>query len=88
MSSSLSNSYPHQRQPHLQDLLSLLPTTAPRVTQVCPATGYYYALHEGEGATSTSIEEIGEEDKTYWAAAAAEVEPTLKKVLNGPDGVE
>jgi hypothetical protein len=61
---------------------------APRITCICPTTGYYRALHEGEGATFTSIEEIGEEEQVHWAAAAAEAEPTLKEALNGPDGAE
>jgi hypothetical protein len=64
--------------------IPLPPPAAPRITQVCPATGYYRALHEGEGATSTSIEE----NQTHWAAATAEVEPMLKEALNGPDGAE
>jgi hypothetical protein len=68
--------------------IPLPPPTAPRVTCVCSAAGYYYALHEGKGATSASIEEIGEEDQVHWVAAAAEVEPTLKEVLSGPDGAE
>jgi hypothetical protein len=68
--------------------IPLLPPAAPRITQVCPATGYYHALHKGKGATSASIEEIGEENQTHWAAAAAEAEPMLKEALNGPDGVE
>jgi hypothetical protein len=68
--------------------IPLPPPTAPRITRVRPTTGYYRALHKGEGATSASIEEIGEENQTHWAAATAEVEPMLKEVLNGPDGVE
>jgi hypothetical protein len=68
--------------------IPLPPPTTPRVTHVRPATGYYHAFHEGEGATSASIEEIGEEDKTQWATAAAEAEPMLKEMLNGPDGAE
>jgi hypothetical protein len=64
------------------------PPTTPRVTHVCPTAGYYCALHEGEGAISTSIEEIGKEDQVHWAAAAAEAEPMLKEVLSGPDGAE
>jgi hypothetical protein len=68
--------------------IPLPPPTAPRITRIHPATGYYCALHEGKGATSTSIEEIGEEEQVHWAAAAAEAEPMLKKALNGPDGVE
>jgi hypothetical protein len=71
-----------------RSLTSLLPPTAPRITRVHPTTGYYCALHEGEGATSASIEEIGEENQTHWAAAAAKAEPTLKEALNGPDGAE
>jgi hypothetical protein len=39
-----------------------LPPAALRITRVRPATGYYCALHEGEGATSASIEEIGEQN--------------------------
>jgi hypothetical protein len=65
--------------------IPLPPPTAPRVTQVCPTTGYYHALHDGKGATSASIEEIVKEDQAHWAAVAAEVEPMLKEVLNGPD---
>jgi hypothetical protein len=61
---------------------------APRITHVHPTTGYYHALHEGEGATSTSIEEISEENQTHWAAATAEAEPMLKEVLNEPDRAE
>jgi hypothetical protein len=68
--------------------IPLLPPAAPRITRVRPTTGYYRALHKGEGATSVSIEEISEENQTHWAAATAEVEPTLKEVLNGPDGAE
>jgi hypothetical protein len=68
--------------------IPLLPPATPRVTSVRPATGYYRALHEGEGATSASIEEIGKEHQTHWAAAAAEAEPTLKEALNRPDRVE
>jgi hypothetical protein len=49
---------------------------------------YHRALHEGKGATPISIEEIGEENQTHWAAAAAEVEQTLKEALKGPDKVE
>jgi hypothetical protein len=66
----------------------LLPPATPRITRVYLATGYYRALHEGEGATSTSIEEIGKENQTHWAAAAAEVEPMLKEALNRPDRVK
>jgi hypothetical protein len=68
--------------------IPLPPPTAPRITRVQPATGYYRTLHEGKGATSASIEEISEENQTHWAAATAEAEPTLKEALNGPDGAE
>jgi hypothetical protein len=68
--------------------IPLPPPAAPRITRVRPATGYYCALHKGEGATSASIEEIGEENQTHWAAAAAKAEPTLKEALNRPDGAE
>jgi hypothetical protein len=68
--------------------IPLPPPTTPRITRVRPATGYYHALHEGEGATSASIDEIGEENQTHWAAATAEAEPTLKEALNGPDRAE
>jgi hypothetical protein len=68
--------------------IPLPPPAAPRITRVRPATGYYRALHEGEGATSASIDEIGKEDQTHWAAAAAEAEPMLKEALNGPDRAE
>jgi hypothetical protein len=68
--------------------IPLLPPAAPRITHVHPATGYYHALHEGEGATSTSIEEISEKNQTHQAATTAKVEPTLKEVLNEPDGAE
>jgi hypothetical protein len=68
--------------------IPLPPPTAPRITQVRPTTGYYRALHKGEGATPASVEEIGEENQTHWAATTAEVEPTLKEALNGPDGAE
>jgi hypothetical protein len=53
--------------------IPLPPPTAPRITHVHPAAGYYHALYEGEGATSASIEEIGKEDQVHWAAAAADV---------------
>jgi hypothetical protein len=72
----------------LRSNIPLPPPTAPRINRVCPATGYYRALHKGEGATSTSIEEIGEENQTHWAAATAEAEPTLKEALNGADRAE
>jgi hypothetical protein len=72
----------------LRSNIPLLPPTAPRITQVRPATGYYRTLHEGKGATSASIEEISEGNQTHWAAATAEAEPTLKEALNGPDGAE
>jgi hypothetical protein len=68
--------------------IPLPPPAAPRITQVRPTTGYYRALHEGEGATSASVEEISEENQTHWAAATAEAEPTLKEALNRPDGAE
>jgi hypothetical protein len=63
----------------LRSNIPLPPPAAPRITQVRPAAGYYRALHEGEGATSTSIEEIGKENQIHWAATTAEVEPMLKK---------
>jgi hypothetical protein len=34
------------------------------------------------------MKEIGKENQTHWAAAAAEVEPTLKEALKGPDRAE
>jgi hypothetical protein len=68
--------------------IPLPPPTAPRITRIRPTRGYYCTLHEGKGATSASIEKIGEEEQVHWAAAAAEAEPTLKEVLNGPGGVE
>jgi hypothetical protein len=49
----------------LRSNIPLLPPAAPRITQVCPATGYYHTLHEGEGATSASVEEIGEENQIH-----------------------
>jgi hypothetical protein len=89
-----SNVQPVKHPPPLMPTTSLRsptplpPPAAPRITRVRPATGYYHALHEGKGATSASIEEIGEENQTHWAAAAAKVKPTLKEALNGPDGAE
>jgi hypothetical protein len=68
--------------------IPLPPPTAPRITRVRPATGYYHTLHKGEGATSASIEEISGENQTHWSAATAEAEPTLKEALNGPDRAE
>jgi hypothetical protein len=72
----------------LRSNIPLPPPTAPRITRVHPTTGYYCALHEGKGTTSASVEEIGKENQTHWAATTAEAEPTLKEALNRPDRAE
>jgi hypothetical protein len=76
--SSQSNSDPHQCQPHLQDLISPfhhLPLL--ELPESAPRRRRCHLRFR-----------IGEKNQTHWAAATAEVEPTLKEVLNGPDGAE
>jgi len=75
-----------------QSPIALPAPSAPRVTRVRPAPGYYRGLQEGNSASTAFIEELRDDEEeapeVHWALAAAEAEPRLKEALSGPDGVE
>jgi hypothetical protein len=61
-----------------------------RITCTHQLAGYYCALNEGQHASSatTTTPDNVDHSSIDWVLAAAEAEPTLHKVLSGPNGPE